>query len=111
MTRPELFSRLILESPSFYVDDNRILLEAEAATLDLDRVYMGVGTNELALEGCPKHPVNTEAVEGVRRLSDILIEKGLSPDRVHVFVESCAEHTQSAWAGRFPTALRFLYGR
>ncbi len=109
-TRPGLFSRLILESPSFYVNDNRVLLEAAESNLNLDRVYMGIGTNELALDGCPEHPGNTEAVEGVRRLSDILIEKGLPPDRVQVFIESCAEHTQSAWAGRFQTALRFLYG-
>ena len=110
VTRPELFSRLILESPSFYVNDNRVLLDAAASKLNLDRVYMGVGTNELALEGCPEHPISLEAVAGVRRLSDILLDKGMQADRLHVLIESCAEHTQAAWAGRFPAALGFLYG-
>lgn len=63
ISRPDLFSELLLESPSFYVDDNPIVPDAAAADLHLDRVYLGVGTNELALPGCPEHQGNTEAVE------------------------------------------------
>jgi predicted alpha/beta superfamily hydrolase len=110
VTRPNLFSRLLLESPSFYVDNNRVLNDASRASLNLERVYLGVGTNELALDNCPEHPGNAEAVSGVRRLADILADSGMPADQLHVLIETCAVHSQVAWARRFPVALRFLFG-
>lgn len=107
---PEIFSGLLLESPSFYVDDNRILKLVDASKLALTRVYLGVGTNELALDGCPDHPGNQEAVDGVNQMAEILRSKGLEDGRsLFVKVEKCAEHTESAWAGRLPDALLFLF--
>jgi predicted alpha/beta superfamily hydrolase len=112
LSRPGLFSGLLLESPSFYVDDDHILRDAAAADLDLDRVYLGVGTNELALPGCPEHPDNTEAVTGVRRMAAILEAAGLTDDeRLKVVVEDCAVHGEAAWAKRLPAALEFLFRR
>jgi predicted alpha/beta superfamily hydrolase len=110
LSRPNLFGRLLLESPSFYVDDDHVLNDAAQSTLSIDRVYLGVGTNELGLDDCGKHPGNSEAVEGVRRLSQILISGGMRTDQLHVVIEPCAVHSQSAWARRLPAALRFLYG-
>lgn len=110
VSRPNLFGKLLLESPSFYVDDNRILIDAAQSTPGIDRAYLGVGTNELGLDDCGKHPGNSAAVEGVRRLSQILISKGMRNDQLHVLIEPCAVHSQSAWAKRLPTALKFLYG-
>ena len=110
ISRPGLFSGLLLESPSFYVDENHVLKDAQAANLKLDRVYLGVGTNELALDGCPEHPGNREAVSGVRVLAAILGNKGIDEGPVLVNIEECAEHTESDWARRFPVALEHLYG-
>ena len=110
VTRPKLFGRLLLESPSFYVDDDHVLNDAAQSTLNIDRVYLGVGTNELGLDDCGEHPGNSEAVEGVRRLSRTLINGGMHSDQLHVLIEPCAVHSQSAWARRLPAALRFLYG-
>lgn len=110
ITRPGLFSRLLLESPSFYVDDDHVLRDAERAPLALDRVYLGVGTNELALPGCPDNPGNAEAVDGVRRLARILEQRGLQGGgRLLVTIEPCAEHREADWARRLPDALRFLF--
>ena len=110
ISRPGLFTGLLLESPSFYVDDNHILEEAAAGDLELDRVYIGVGTNELAFDGCPEHPGNEEAVEGVRRMASILQDAGLRDgSQLVVTIEECAEHDEDAWAGRLPTALSFLF--
>lgn len=110
ISRPDLFSSLLLESPSFYVDDDHILRDAAAADLDLDRVYLGVGTNELALVGCPDHPGNAEAVDGVRRMASILRGAGLREGvHVKVVVEECAVHNEGAWARRLPSALEFLF--
>jgi predicted alpha/beta superfamily hydrolase len=55
VTRPGLVSRLLLESPSFYVDGDHVLRDAQATDLNRDRVDLGVGTNELGLEGCAEH--------------------------------------------------------
>lgn len=110
ISHPGLFSSLLLESPSFYVDDDHILRDAAAAALDLDRIYLGVGTNELALAGCPDHPGNAEAVNGVRRMVSILHGVGLREgERVKVVVEECAVHNNAAWARRLPSALEFLF--
>jgi predicted alpha/beta superfamily hydrolase len=110
VSRPALFSKLLLESPSFYVDDNHILRDVAAADLDLDRVYLGVGTNELGLPECPEHPGNAEAVEGVMRMANILHDAGLREgDQVRVVVEECAVHDEAAWAARLPSALEFLF--
>ena len=109
ISRPDLFSGLLLESPSFYVDGDHVLRDAAAADLDLDRVYLGVGTNELALPGCPEHPDNSEAVTGVRRMAAILEAAGLDDERLKVVIEDCAVHGEAAWAKRLPAALEFLY--
>jgi hypothetical protein len=62
------------------------------------------------MENCAQHPGNVEAVNGVRRLSDILSKSGMQTEQIHVLIENCAVHSQAAWARRFPVALRFLFG-
>lgn len=109
ISRPELFSRLLLESPSFYVDGAYVLRDASAAELRLDRVYVGVGTNELALEGCPDTPENAEPVNDVMRFAGILRTAGLGENQILVRIDTCAVHNESAWAARLPAALEFLY--
>ena len=96
ISRPDLFSKLLLESPSFYVDRDHILRAAAAADLSIDRVYLGVITNELGLPGCPEHPNNKEAVEDVGRTAMILKSAGVSDDRLKVWTR-----------GRLPDRSRF----
>lgn len=109
---PELFVGLLLESPSFYVENNRILKLTEESELTSLRVYLGVGTNELALEACPDHPGNQEAVDGVNQMAKLYRAKGLEDgSSLYVNIEQCAEHRESAWARRFSTALLFLFGQ
>ena len=109
VSRSDLFSGLLLESPSFYVDDAHILQDASAADLDIERIYVGVGTNELALEGCPDHAGNREPVNDVRRFAEILLAAGMGEDQILVRIEECAVHDEDAWARRLPDALRFLF--
>jgi len=109
IARPKLFSRLLLESPSFYVDEDHVLRDARITEMHLDRVYLGVGTNELGLDGCPEHPGNAEAVNGVHKLVRILKNQGMDESLVRVEITECAQHSESAWAERFPGAIRFLF--
>jgi predicted alpha/beta superfamily hydrolase len=109
---PDLFSGLLLESPSFYVENNRILELTKKSEPTSLRVYLGVGTNELALDGCPDHPGNQEAVDGVQQMARILRAKGLeNGTSIFVNIEKCAQHRESAWARRLPKALQFLFGQ
>lgn len=110
--RPDLFTRLLLESPSFYVDDDHVLRALDPSTVGLDRVYLGVGTNELGLDACPEgNEGNTEAVYGVERAATLLARAGLQPaSGLELTVEKCGEHGEAAWARRLPGALTFLFG-
>lgn len=111
-SHPHLFGGLLLESPSFYVEESRILRELDPERLRLDRVFLGVGTNELGLEGCPEDdPGNQEAADGVKRAADLFRVAGLKePEQLQVFVDECATHGEEAWARRMGPALTFLLG-
>jgi predicted alpha/beta superfamily hydrolase len=104
--KPGVFGRLLLESPSLYVGDGCLLRQARAARRWPQRIYAGVGTAETG-----RGDWNKETVANVRRLETILRNSGLGDRRLHVAVEEGATHSESAWAGRFPEALRFLFGR
>lgn len=110
--RPGLFSALLLESPSFYVDGDRVLREADPERLGVERIYLGVGTNEIGEKGCPEdRPVNLEAVDGVRKAAALFRRAGLRDgEELEVLVEPCGEHGEKAWARRLPEALGFLFG-
>lgn len=107
--RPGVFGRLLLESPSFYVADQRIEQVARRRRWTAARVYLGVGTNETGGECGDTGAANLEAVTGVRRMARLLRSRGLAERHLGVVVERCAGHTESAWAGRLPGALRFLF--
>lgn len=109
-SHPHLFSGLLLESPSFYVDQSHIFREVDPARLRLDRVVLGVGTNELGLDGCPEDDsVNREAVHGVLEAAELFRAAGLEePRRLRLFIDECATHGEEAWAQRIGPALTFL---
>jgi predicted alpha/beta superfamily hydrolase len=110
LSQPELFSRLLLESPSFDVDDEHMLRDVRSTSLALDRIFLGVGTNEHFRPDCGDDPGNLEMVANVREMASILQAKGIREnDQLMVIVEQCAVHNEGAWAGRFPAALEFLF--
>jgi enterochelin esterase-like enzyme len=110
VTAPELFGQLLLESPSLYVDDDHVLRDVEKGGLDVDRIYLGAGTNEIGRESCGDHDNYIEVVRGVLDLSHILVAQSFSRDRILVNIEPCAEHSPAAWSRRLPEAVSFLYG-
>ena len=109
--KPEVFGRLLLESPSFYVSDAQILKEAEKLKKLPEKIYIGVGTNEGGRPNCTPGDLNEESVQDVLKLKKILQDKKLDGERLKVSVEDCAAHNEEAWAKRLPEALRFLYGQ
>lgn len=110
-TAPDLAGGLLIESPSLYVNDGAIIDDLERADLSLERVYVGIGTNELDEPDCGQSADNDEAVEDASELGELLERKLGDEGRIHLNVEPRAIHDEAAWAARFSEAVRFLFSR
>jgi len=104
LASPGTFGRLLIESPSLFVANRKILKEARGVRAWPARMYVGMGTREV---GATEKDAKT--VADVREFAAILREAGLDDQRLRVEIEEGAAHTESAWARRFPEALEFLY--
>lgn len=111
ITHPGSFGRVLIESPSIYVDDAHILEDARSVNSWPDRIYLGAGTNESGSAHCdPEASGEPELVRDLRRFEQLLREAGVDPKRIKVVITPCGVHNESAWAQRLPDALTFLYG-
>jgi predicted alpha/beta superfamily hydrolase len=104
LAAPGVFGRLLIESPSLFVANGRILEECRRFRNWPTRLYLGMGTRETG-----NAEKDAKIVGDVRELETILREAGLDEQRLRVRVEEGASHSESAWAARFPEALEFLY--
>ncbi|HUF05507.1 MAG TPA: alpha/beta hydrolase-fold protein [Aridibacter sp.] len=110
LKKPDLFGKLLLESPSFYVSDAKVLVMAESAEKFPSMVYIGVGTNEGGRKECDPKDETFEAVVDVKRLAEIVKKKeAFDAGGLKVVIEPCAVHHEDAWAKRLPQALKFLF--
>jgi predicted alpha/beta superfamily hydrolase len=103
---PGKFGLILVESPSIYVDDTRLLKENKDFRNWPKRVYVGVGTHE-GRSSCSEES-NEEAVTDVLRL-ETLIRKNSPSTSLKVVVEKCGLHNEEAYSRRLPEALRFLF--
>jgi predicted alpha/beta superfamily hydrolase len=106
LTKPGVFGRLLIESPSLYVGRQHLLRVSRRARRWPSRVYLGVGTREAG-----RQDRDEETVKNVLLLERILHRARLGPKRLRLRVEEGAGHSESAWAARLPEALEFLFGR
>lgn len=105
--KPDVFGFILIESPSFYVNKRAILDMAREFSEWPEKIYLGGGTNELGLKNCEQTDGNKELVRDVQELYNILLNNGVSKDRIHLVIEKCALHNEEAWARRFPKAILF----
>ena len=111
VARPGVFGRLLVESPSIYVDEAHILRDASKVAAWPERIYLGAGTNERGQRTCdPNDHTDPELVRDVRRFERLLRDAHVDATRVHLTIVPCAVHDEAAWASRLPDALTFLYG-
>jgi predicted alpha/beta superfamily hydrolase len=104
LAAPGVFGRLLIESPSVFVANRRVLEECRNFRDWPFRVYLGMGTQEVG------HAEKDERiVNDARELGSILRAAGLDERRLKIQIEEGASHSESAWAVRFPAALEFLY--
>ena len=100
LKHPNIFSRLMVMSPSVWWDHWMILgfvqqLRAKPTT----RIWLDIGTKEGKL-----------TPGFVRQLRDLLTAQGWRPDADLKFLEiRGGQHTEAAWAKRVEPALRFLF--
>jgi enterochelin esterase-like enzyme len=105
MARPGVFGRLLLESPSLWASNRQVIKDSRAVKVWPERIYLAAGTAEA---GSPER--DRTVVDDVRELAAILRRAVLSERRLRLVIKDGAGHSESAWAERFPEALRFLFG-
>ena len=105
MVRPGVIGKLLIESPSLWASNRQIIRESRAVKQWPERIYLGIGTAET---GNPDRDRST--VDDVREFDAILRRRGLDEHRLRLVIEEGGTHHESAWARRFPEALRFLFG-
>jgi predicted alpha/beta superfamily hydrolase len=99
-----MFGRLLIESPSLFVAKRKTLEESRRARRWPTRTYLAMGTRETG-----NAEKDATIVSDVRELEAILRAAGLDEQRLKIRIDEGAIHSESAWAGRFPEALEFLY--
>jgi predicted alpha/beta superfamily hydrolase len=104
LAAPGVFGKLLIESPSLFVADGRIVEDCRRSRSWPARTYLGIGTREVGVA-----EKDAKIVASVRELETILREAGLDDQRLRVRIDDGATHSESAWAARFPEALEFLY--
>jgi predicted alpha/beta superfamily hydrolase len=105
ITRPGIFGRLLLESPSLFVAKRRILQRSQASPRWPERLFLAIGTREDGSEDKDR-----QVVEDVRTLERIIRSAGSAETCLLVRIDEGATHGETAWAKRFPQALGFLFG-
>lgn len=104
LAAPGVFGRLLIESPSLYVANGKILEECRHFRNWPSRVYLGTGTREVG-----DQIKDETTVKDVRELEKIMLATGFDRRSLEVEVEEGASHAEAAWARRFPAALKFLF--
>ena len=106
MDRPGTFGRLLLESPSLFVSNRRILKYGRYFRQWPEKIVIGVGTREAG-----RDDKDRQVVEDVRELQRIMHRAGLGEARLRVQIDVGAGHNEAEWGKRFPEALSFLFGK
>ncbi len=100
LTRPDVFGRLAVLSPSLWWHRRRVLDRARALDGRLAvRIWLDAGTHE-----------GPGVVHHVRVLKNILLRQGWHLDRdLHYREVAGGQHSEAAWALRVPEMLRALF--
>lgn len=103
LSRPGVFGRLLLESPSVGVGNGVLLERARTMSAWPERIDIGIGSEE----GRGRRG----ASDALETLLQILKNAGLGDDRLRFVVQDGGRHNEASWAARFPDALAFLFRR
>ncbi len=101
-TRPQIFGRIGVVSPSVWWDDRLMIKQAKAwKTKPPVKIWLDMGTKE-----------GYEGLLDARNLRRALESVGFVPGKDLAYTEaSGAQHNEAAWAKRMDAILLFLYGK
>lgn len=103
--RPDQFGAAIIESPTLHIWNGQLIRDTAPFVLPPEKIFIAIGGKEGS-----DPAFNAKLIALVRILQKNLQDAGLGQDRLLVVVDPEAQHTESAWAQRFPAALKLLYG-
>ncbi|HEY7642346.1 MAG TPA: alpha/beta hydrolase-fold protein [Steroidobacteraceae bacterium] len=105
MARPRTFGYGLMESPTIWVGMGQLIRDTSPLVAFPQKVFMGFGAAEMGQ--------GENAKKGLALL-DKVVENfraaGYDENTFRYVLEPDAKHTESAWAKRFPDALKFLFG-
>lgn len=112
ITRPDAFGFCAAFSTAYWLGEHALRRTIESQGRGHGMIYLDVGTREgdtLRGWNITSDDLDTAYVAGVRELRDALLLTGYKLDNTLVYVEDeGAAHSESAWARRFPFAMRHL---
>jgi predicted alpha/beta superfamily hydrolase len=105
LSRPGVFGRVLLESPSIGVGNGVMLERARTLSAWPERIDIGIGSEE------GRGGARGRAPNAVETLSGILRSAGFGDDRLRIVVQEGGRHNEQSWAARFPDAVAFLFAK
>jgi predicted alpha/beta superfamily hydrolase len=108
--RPDLFDRVIIESPSLQSGNGQLLRESVSLTNLPHHIALGIGTAEALESQFPNAAVlNAAWVRLMHTLADNLNAAAYTPPQLQLTVGEGAHHATGEFGKRLPAALLFLY--
>ncbi|KAK3236549.1 hypothetical protein CYMTET_53316, partial [Cymbomonas tetramitiformis] len=114
MRYPEAFGSVLVESPSFWMDDAKVLdVLSEYSGAWPERVFLASGECEFSGTRDRSAPAAQEVDSLLNNYFNqaviMLRSKGLDEARMRTFLEPEAAHNEADWARRFPKALESVF--
>lgn len=105
MARPNEFGYGLIESPVLWIGMGQLVRDTDPFMAAPKKVYIAFGGKEI------ENPAIQERLVGlIRRVETNLINAGYNDSNLRVVVDPEAKHSETAWAKRFPEAVKFLFG-
>ncbi len=109
----DIFGFAGIVSPAFWFGERAIYIYIENAPYHKARIWMDVGTREAEVWSEEEAAIRANSeiyVQDVRRMRDVLRNKGYDKTLLAYLEDEGAIHNEGAWAKRFPDMMRFLLG-
>jgi len=104
--RPDVFGRVLIESPALAYFDNALVDAARKGTKWPERVYLAMGDSEYG-----DAAKDAKLIASVNALADVFRKAGLGDDRFRFVLDQGGKHHEDFWAKRLPDALTFLWSK
>jgi enterochelin esterase-like enzyme len=108
--RPDLFDRLIIESPSLQVGNGQLLRDSVSLTQLPKRIALGIGTAEVTPDQFPNaDALNATWVRLIHVLADNLKAAAYAPPQLQLTIAERAHHATGEFGKRLAAGLLFIY--